>query len=46
MAVRHFLTLNDLTPHELEALLDHGSRLRTEWHQGVTRDTLKNRVLA
>jgi ornithine carbamoyltransferase len=46
MAVRHFLTLNDLTPDELEALLDHGSRLRCEWHQGVTRDTLKNRVLA
>jgi ornithine carbamoyltransferase len=46
MAVRHFLTLNDLTPDELEALLDHGSRLRKEWHQGVTRDTLKNRVLA
>ena len=46
MAVRHFLTLNDLTPDELEALLDHGSRLRRERHQGVTRDTLKNRVLA
>jgi len=46
MAIRHFLTLNDLTPDELEALLDHGSRLRNEWHQGVTRDTLKNRVLA
>jgi len=46
MAVRHFLTLNDLTPDELEALLDHGSRLRREWHQGITRDTLKNRVLA
>jgi ornithine carbamoyltransferase len=46
MAVRHFLTLNDLNPDELEALLDHGSRLRREWHQGVTRDTLKNRVLA
>ena len=46
MAVRHFLTLNDLSPDELEALLDHGSRLRREWHQGITRDTLKNRVLA
>ncbi|HEV8078285.1 MAG TPA: ornithine carbamoyltransferase [Marinobacter sp.] len=46
MALRHFLTLNDLTPDELEALLDHGSRLRKEWHEGVTRDTLKNRVLA
>jgi ornithine carbamoyltransferase len=46
MAVRHFLTLNDLTPDELETLLDHGSRLRREWRQGITRDTLKNRVLA
>ena len=46
MAVRHFLTLNDLTTDELEALLDHASLLRREWHQGVTRDTLKNRVLA
>lgn len=46
MAIRHFLTLKDLTTDELEALLDHASLLRREWHQGVTRDTLKNRVLA
>jgi ornithine carbamoyltransferase len=43
---RHFLTLNDLSPDELEGLLDHASRLRKEWRQGVVRETLKNRVLA
>lgn len=43
---RHFLTLNDLTPDELEALLDHASKLRKEWRQGVVRKTLENRVLA
>lgn len=46
MAARHFLTLNDLTSAELEALVDHASRLRTEWRQGKVRDSLKNRVLA
>jgi len=46
MAARHFLTLNDLTSTELEALVDHASRLRTEWRQGKVRDSLKNRVLA
>ncbi len=46
MAVRHFLTLNDMSTSELEALLDHASKLRTEWRQGTVRDTLKNRVLA
>ena len=43
---RHLLTLNDLTPSELEALLDHATRLRAEWRQGGVRETLKNRVLA
>ncbi len=46
MAARHFLTLNDLTSTELDALVDHASRLRTEWRQGKVRDSLKNRVLA
>src|SRR5690554_5092452 len=46
MAVRHFLTLNDLTTSELEALLDHASRLRREWRAGNVRDSLKNKVLA
>ncbi|MDI9246152.1 ornithine carbamoyltransferase [Marinobacter sp. CHS3-4] len=43
---RHFLTLNDLTPQELDAVVDHASKLRNEWRQGKIRDTLRNRVLA
>ena len=46
MAVRHFLTLNDMTTSELEALLDHAAKLRKDWHAGKARDSLKNRVLA
>ncbi|MEC7816346.1 MAG: ornithine carbamoyltransferase [Pseudomonadota bacterium] len=46
MAVRHFLTLNDMTTDELEQLLDHATRLRKDWHAGKVRDSLKNRVLA
>ena len=46
MAVRHFLTLEDLTPGELNDLLAHASKLRTSWRKGETRDSLKNRVLA
>ncbi|WP_336367143.1 ornithine carbamoyltransferase [Marinobacter sp. C2H3] len=46
MAPRHFLTLNDLSTDELEALVDHASFLRRDWRAGNVRDTLKNRVLA
>ncbi|SET00979.1 ornithine carbamoyltransferase [Marinobacter segnicrescens] len=46
MAVRHFLTLNDLNIKELNALLDHASFLRREWQAGKVRSTLSNRVLA
>ncbi len=46
MAARHFLTLNDITTTELEDLVDHGTRLRNEWRQGTTRNSLQNRVLA
>ncbi|SFM11641.1 ornithine carbamoyltransferase [Marinobacter zhejiangensis] len=46
MAARHFLTLENLTPSELNQLLDHASKLREEWRRGDTRDSLKNRVLA
>ncbi len=46
MAARHFLTLSDMTTTELECLVDHATRLRSEWRQGKIRDTLKNRVLA
>ncbi|GHD39921.1 ornithine carbamoyltransferase [Marinobacter persicus] len=46
MAVRHFLTLNDMTTSELEDLLDHASKLRRDWRAGNVRDSLKNKVLA
>ncbi len=46
MAVRHFLTLNDMTPDELDRLLAHASSLKQEWRAGKVRDSLKNRVLA
>lgn len=46
MPVRHFLTLNDLTPDELDRLLDHASKLKLSWRDGMVRDSLKNRVLA
>ncbi|MGO1502422.1 MAG: ornithine carbamoyltransferase [Marinobacter sp.] len=46
MAARHFLTLNDMTTTELENLVDHGTKLRSEWRQGKVRNSLKNRVLA
>ncbi len=46
MPVRHFLTLNDLSQAELDALLDHASRLKRSLRAGEVRDSLKNRVLA
>ncbi|MFE8072647.1 ornithine carbamoyltransferase [Marinobacteraceae bacterium S3BR75-40.1] len=46
MAVRHFLTLFDFTPGELEKLLDHAIVLKQERRRGQPRDTLHNRVLA
>ncbi|WP_092015014.1 ornithine carbamoyltransferase [Marinobacter daqiaonensis] len=46
MAVRHFLTLNDLTIEELTALLDHASFLRKDWRAGNLRNSLENRVLS
>lgn len=46
MAVRHFLTLNDLNTDELTALLDHASFLRRDLHAGNVRNSLGNRVLA
>lgn len=46
MPVRHFLTLNDLSLDELDALLDHASKLKRSLRAGDIRDSLKNRVLA
>ncbi|MDO3722980.1 ornithine carbamoyltransferase [Marinobacter sp. chi1] len=46
MAARHFLTLDDMTASELDSLVNHASKLRTEWREGKVRDSLKNRVLS
>lgn len=46
MAVRHLLTLNDLSPDELDQLIDNAITLKKGWRAGKVRDSLKNRVLA
>lgn len=46
MAVRHFLTLLDLSPAELDHLIDNAIALKKSWRAGEVRDSLKNRVLA
>jgi len=46
MTPRHFLTLLDLTPDELNQLLAHATQLKKERRAGRQRDTLHNRVLA
>ncbi|VUD52564.1 Ornithine carbamoyltransferase [Thalassocella blandensis] len=45
MAVRHFLTLLDLSPSELRDLIDHGIELKRELREGKHHDLLKNKVL-
>ncbi|MCL4316453.1 MAG: ornithine carbamoyltransferase [Gammaproteobacteria bacterium] len=46
MSVRHFLTLSDLQPDELAALLKRAIELKTMQRQGVRHEFLKNKVLA
>lgn len=46
MAARHFLTLSDLSPAELDDLLNHAIALKREHRLGKIRDSLRNRVLA
>ena len=46
MAARHFLTLMDFSPAELDRLLDHAIHLKREHQAGKVRDSLRNRVLA
>lgn len=46
MPVRHFLTLTDLSPEELDQLIDNAIALKKGWRAGEVRDSLKNRVLA
>lgn len=46
MAARHFLTLLDFSPAELDQVIDNAITLKKSWRSGETRDSLKNRVLA
>ena len=46
MAARHFLTLSDFSPTELDDLLDHAIALKREHRTGKIRDSLRNKVLA
>lgn len=45
LAPRHFLTLLDLTPHELRALLRRAIDLKDMQRRGAIHEPLKNRVL-
>jgi len=44
--VRHFLTLNDLSAEELQALIQSAISLKARWKQGDIYEPLKNRSLA
>jgi len=46
MSTRHFLTLLDFTPTELQAVLDRAIVLKKMLREGVIYEPLKNRVLA
>lgn len=46
MALRHFLTLTDLTSSELKQLIERAIILKNEHKQGHIYEPLKNRVLA
>ncbi len=45
MAVRHFLTLQDLTPAELQQVLARAVEFKQEHHQRQYKDLFRNRVL-
>lgn len=46
MTPRHFLTLRDLTPAELEALVERSIALKAAYRQGDRYEPLRNRTLA
>jgi ornithine carbamoyltransferase len=46
MALRHFLTLTDLSSHELQQVIKRAIKLKSEHKQGNIYEPLKNRVLA
>ncbi len=45
MALRHFLSLNDLSSHELQAIIEHAIQLKKALHNGVQEAPLKQNVL-
>lgn len=45
MAVRHFLTLLDLSPAELQSLIQRATELKAQRHTDHQREPFKNRVL-
>ncbi|WP_416886023.1 ornithine carbamoyltransferase [Marinospirillum sp.] len=46
MSVRHFLTLTDLSPQELERLIQRAIELKRRHQAGLIDEPLKNKVLA
>ena len=46
MSVRHFLTLLDLTPEELEVMTQRAIELKQMWKRGEIFEPLKNKTLA
>ncbi|MDF1762876.1 MAG: ornithine carbamoyltransferase [Oleibacter sp.] len=44
--MRHFLTLMDLSPAELQALIQRAIELKAMQHRGAIHEPLKNRILA
>lgn len=45
MKVRHFLTLNDITAAELDAIIQRAIALKKSWRSGQIEEPLKNKVL-
>lgn len=46
MAVKHFLSLNDLTSSQFRRLIQRASELKELQHQGISHQSLKGKVLA
>jgi ornithine carbamoyltransferase len=46
MKTRHFLTLQDMTPAELNAIIDRATELKRLLRNGTVYEPLKNRVMA
>ena len=45
MAVRHFLTLNDISSEELNQIIAQAIELKSAWRQGEINESFKNKVL-